>query len=257
MLQGAEEGQRLLLQYLASRESTGQYVVPTSEWVEKLLGATKGLTPEEIDRIKQLDWKPGHVSERELRERIRRALAQSAKPPATDEATAGAGTKPGTKAEAKGAVGGKKGAGKAGGTTGGKPGTTGAEQTPGAHEKAGATEGGTDHAVAPPPGKSRELAGVFPFLITSGMTRSSKLEPGQSVRCRVRIVNRGRVFEVDGVDVTFVGRTDTESVEGNERFVQTTFHIYFTHDFWSEKFQFYGIGGSDVPLDYDWGRHRK
>jgi hypothetical protein len=93
-------------------------------------------------------------------------------------------------------------------------------------------------------------------MIVSGMSPSSNLEKGHSYRCTVRITDEDkRVFVLDNVAITFADRTDTPSADG--KFVQTSFRLYFTDDFWSPKFKFYGLGGKDTQSDYDFGRRRK
>jgi hypothetical protein len=98
---------------------------------------------------------------------------------------------------------------------------------------------------------------VFPFQIVSGLTQWSALQGGSSVPCTIRVTDRGRTFVLDDVAITFVSRKDREIAAGGATYVETTFQLYFTRDFWSEKFQFYGLGGPTTLTSYDFGRHRR
>jgi len=241
LLSKAEEAQKLLLQYLASQDPSGQYMVPASDWVAKLLKVTEGLSPDDIEYLKQLDWKPGHVSEQELRERIRKALANRKPPTGAGAGSAGGGGKPapghtGTGPGTGGGEGGKaskRGAG---------PGTPGKDTAP-------SPGGGRDRAKAPPPNTPHKASGEFGYVILRGISASSKLQPGQSVLCTVRIVELDgarRTFVLDNVSITMASRKD-----GN------TMNLYFTRDFWSDKFKFHGLGGKDTLSEYSFGGRKK
>ena len=65
--------------------------------------------------------------------------------------------------------------------------------------------------------------------------------------CTIRIVEATRQFELSGVSITYLDRTDQESAGR----ILTSFRVYFTHDFWSETFRFHGIGGSEHPMVYE------
>ena len=249
MLQKATPTQKLLLQHLSSINPTGQYMVPTSDWVNKLLKVTAGLTPDEIEFIKNLDWKPGSISEDELRERLRKALDNRNKispkgegdttksaPKNTSEGQGGGGTRPSKAADKD------KGAGES--TSGDKSSSV----------AQGTAKGATDKVTDPPKDSNRESAGIFAFQILSGISRSSNLKPEDAVECRIRVEHQGRVFELDGVSITFISQTDTEEVDNGVKFTKTVFKIRFTKDFWSEKNKFYGRGGVESETNYDFGR---
>jgi hypothetical protein len=239
LLKNAEEAQKLLLQYLASQDATGQYMVPASDWVAKLLRVTKGLSADDIEYLKQLNWKPGHVSDQELRERIRKALANR-KPAGTGPTAGGGGKTPQRKGEGSGPG--------TGGTEGGKKSSRGdAPGTPG-RDTAKSSGGGRDRATAPPAGTKHAASGDFGYVILSGISALSKLSPGQAALCTVRIVEldgQRRTFVLDHVSITFDSRKDSN-----------TFKLYFTHDFWSQKFKFHGLGGKETLSEYSFGHRR-
>jgi hypothetical protein len=233
MLQHAHDAQRLLLQYLASQSTNKQYVVPTSDWVAKLLRVTNGLSPEDVEYLKQLDWKPGHLTEQQLREHIQKALANRKTHPGHADQSASGG-------EPSRGVGHKGGSGPHGPSA----------AAGGHHEKAQQPSqvggGGRDRASAPPPSVTHKASGAsFGFVILSGMTASSQLRQGQAVDCTVRIVelDSRRTFVLEGVSITFDSRKDP-----------TTFNVYFTHDFWSQKFGFHGLGGKETLNEYSFGK---
>jgi hypothetical protein len=252
MLQHAQDAQKLLLQHLASHESNGQYLVPTSEWVAKLLKVTEGLTPEDIEYLKQLDWKPGQLSEEQLRERIRKALANRRQAPTSGNA-AGSGKQAPAKAPDS-AGGASKDSGRHAGQ---KPAAQDANKATHGPQAGRSPSGDHDRATTPPPDAKPDQAGVFPFYIISGMTQWSTLTEGESVPCTIRVSDKGRTFVLEHVNITFVSRKDHEVPVHGATYVETTFLIYFTSDFWSEKFKFYGLGGRDTLNGYDFGRHRK
>lgn len=80
LLSGARAPQMQLLKHLADSDPSGQYMVPTSQWVEKLLNVTRDLTADDIEYIKSLDWRPGSLSEADMRKRIEKALENKNKP---------------------------------------------------------------------------------------------------------------------------------------------------------------------------------
>ena len=230
LLQHAQDAQRLLLAYLASRSSDKQYLVPTSEWVAKMLKATEGMSNQDIEYLKQLDWKPGHITARELRERLLKALANRTH--STGSTSAAAAGK-GNGAHGNGRQGSGDGAGPAaGGTRHGKT------KDP--------ASSGSDRATAPPPDVKHTATGThFAFLIRSGISAARHLKPGEEVLCAVRILDlpTERIFDLTGVPVTFDGRKDA-----------STILVHFTHDIWSEKFHFHGLGGKANVYEYSFGR---
>jgi hypothetical protein len=239
MLNQANDAQRLFLQYLANQGANGQYVVPTSEWVATLLKVTDGLSPQDIDRLKQLNWKPGHVTEKELRERVRKALASHKPPPADGAATRSAESSP------SGAK--QRGESAATKRQPGRPSQQGVSQETSAAHRAHSPGGGRDRVIAPPRGTEHKPSGVFAFHILSGITASSRLRQGQAVHCAIRILeldDKRRTFVLDGVSITFDGRKDA-----------TTLKVHFTDDFWSPKYNFFGLGGRDTMTEYSFPSH--
>jgi actin-related protein len=261
MLQNAQPTQKLLLQYLASKDPTGQYIVPTSVWVDKLLKATDGLKPEDLEYLKTLNWKPGSISAEELRKRVLDALKNKGKPPKGDADKPGGKTQGADPGEGKGkggkGEGDQPGKGEAEKDKGDKPGKGEADKEEG--KKKGDAEGPRiqrDRVTDPPAGSNRAEAGIFAFQILSGMTWSSTLKNGDTVECRIMVDDNGRRFELSGVSITFVSRSDTEVVVNGVKFIKTEFKVYFTKDFWSEANKFYGRGGAESLTDVDMGRHK-
>lgn len=264
LLKNAEDAQKLLLHHLASKEANGQYMVPASDWVQKLLNATKGLAPDDIEYLAQLDWRPGSISEQELRRRVLEALANRHKPKPTGTGAAVAPAKtPGDGA----------GGGKGGGEGGGEGAREGIgktdRDTQGARGEIGGgpkgdskspAQGSSSRVTDPPAGSSRDDAGIFSFKILAGITSTNYPEPGKAVECKVLIVEieeQGRTFELDGVSITFVGKEpDKEIVEAGVTYISTVFKLRFTKDFWSEKYKFYGKGGAESLTDYEWRRKK-
>jgi hypothetical protein len=241
LLQNASEEQKAFMQDLASRSTDGEYRVPASEWVDKLMKATEGLTAEEIAQLKDLDWKPGSLSVEELRERIKKALKN--KKPKSDDKPAGdkpagdkpAGDKPGDD-KATGGEGGDKKGSKKGDDAGGEEGEK---------KKKGAKGGGVDdRATDPPAGVKEKAKGSFRFVILSGLKASDNLKTGTEVICTVKIhdLDTKETFTLKDVSITFVSKKDS-----------TTFMLYFTKSFWSEKNKFHGLGGPTTETEYSFG----
>ena len=252
----ASEAQKDLLRHLSGTSPDKRYMVPTSQWVEKMMNVTKGLSVEEIQFLKQLNWTPGDMSEAELRKRIEKLLAIKPKtPPKGEGGSIKAPDQPGD----GGGKGGGKGTGE--GSAVKKPGASGGTQAdddktkkPAAKEPADAT----DRVSDPPKGAKRDVAGDFIFLIFSGITADSDLKEGTPVVCRIRVhdIKTERTFELDGVSITFLKRTLTPvTLEGTKfNLVKTKLHI--TKDFWSDKYKFYGRGGPGETIEYDFGRRK-
>lgn len=237
MLAHAQDAQKSFLQYLASQGTNGQYLVPTAEWVAKLLKVTDGLSPDDIEYLKQLDWKPGNVSEEELSERVRRALAHRKLP------SEAGGAKPGPPSDEHEGGGGGRGSGR---QQGRQPEPAASQTTGSAGSASAPGGGGRDRAMAPPQGVEHRQSGAFGFVILSGMTAKSNLRHGQEVRCSIRVAELDhdrRTFVLDDVSITFDSRKNS-----------TTFTIYFTSDFWSDKYKFHGLGGKDTMNEYSFGK---
>lgn len=257
MLQNAQPQQIDLLRQLAKNSADKRYLVPASDWVQKMLNVTAGLTQEEIDYLKQLDWKPGSISEEDLRKRIQKALTNRKKNP-----TPGDGDKPAAPkkdGDQGDGGGGKSGAGKGpgSGAQGQKQGDKKGSGSKDSQATAG-DAGASDRAVAPPPGSNRNTAGIFAFQILSGITRDGTFSANQAVDCMVRIQDQksGQTFELDGVNITFVSKEETPVTIKGVRFVQVKFKVFFTNDFWSEKNKFYGKGTIESLTDVDMGRRK-
>ncbi len=92
LVKDASNAQRALISKLA-QQSGNQYLVPASEWVDKLMQATKGITEADLEYLMTLDWKPGSVSAEELRKKVLKALENKDKPKgdAAGKGDAGAG----------------------------------------------------------------------------------------------------------------------------------------------------------------------
>ena len=252
LVQKASEAQKDLLRHLSSTSPDKRYLVPTSFWVEKMMNVTKGLSVDDIQYLKQLNWTPGRISEAELRKRIEKILATKPKTPPKGQG--GSMKAP----DVTGGKGGGKGAAQGGaegqGSTGKKAGA-GSEAGPKASKDRGIE---LDRATAPPKGSDRTTAGDFTYVILSGISHQSQLKPGQAVSCRVRIHDlvTENTFDLDDVSITFVSRTDTPVTIKGVRFANIKFKLYFTRDFWSEKNKFYGKGGEDTAAEYDFGRRK-
>jgi hypothetical protein len=243
LLRQSNEAQRALLRHLASQSSTGQYLVPTSQWVQKMLNVTAGLTPEEIEYLRTLDWRPGHITEEELRRRVRRALANR-RPQGQQSAGEG-----GTGGQGQGRRRGQ-GQGQGPGAGDGQQRQAGDRGGGDQRDAEGPARLERDRATAPPEGMNRAAAGIFAYRIDSGMTASGTYQQGQQVTCTISVAERrngeARVFSLSGVSITFVSRSETQV---NGRTV-TKFRVYFTNDFWSQRHQFYGRGGADSLNEY-------
>jgi hypothetical protein len=239
LLQNASDAQKLFMQDPASR-SSGEYRIPASEWVDKLMKATEGLKQEEIERLKDLDWKPGHVSVEELRERIRKALARKT-PAQPAEPEGGKRKKPGEAAQGE----------RKAGTGAAKHGKGEAGEARRSEETR--AQGGRSDTAKDLTGEAKQDATAdFMFVIVSGMDESHHPAPGQSVPCTIHITEPGgRDFILDNVSITYLGRTDTAEPGGG---THTMFRIRFTKNFWSEKFKFHGLGGYDI--EYSFGKHK-
>lgn len=253
LVQNASEAQKELLRHLSKTSPDKRFMVPASDWVQKMMNVTQGLTVEEIEYLKQLDWKPGSISEEELRRRVQKLLADRKKP----SGDAGDASKSKDASDA-GGTGGGKGGGKGTGTGAGDQGKKSQGTASKGTQAEGGSTGAVDRATAPPAGSNRSTAGIFAFQILSGMSPDSQLKQGESVQCRVRIndLNTGKTFDLEGVSVTFESRTETPVTINGVKFVNVKFNVYFTNDFWSEKNKFYGKGGKESTTDYNFGRRK-
>lgn len=219
LLAKSSDAQRQFMKDLASRSDGNEYLVPASEWVEKLMKATEGLTPDEIAKLKDLNWKPGKATVEELKEQIKKAL-KSEKP------RADADDKPKQGDDEK------KGDGDRG-KTGSKQGDTGREdkgdKKKGKKDETGG--GGRDAVTDPPSGWKREAKGEFRFVIVSGMTGPNGYKEGEQITVSIRVSEPGRTFVLDGLKITFVSGGGYKAT------------FYFTKDFYSKKYDFPVLGG--------------
>jgi hypothetical protein len=96
-LGSASGAQADLVRWAASRKPGGVLKVPSAAWVENFLAVTKDLTPEQVERLKQVEWEPAtEMSADEMRGRIDAALAGGTptdEAPAADAITDPAGEK--------------------------------------------------------------------------------------------------------------------------------------------------------------------
>jgi hypothetical protein len=113
-----------------------------------------------------------------------------------------------------------------------------------------------DKVIDPPAGKNRTTTDIFTFQILTGMSPSTQFKANDVVERSILVDDHGRIFELDGVSITFVSRTDTEEVVQGVKFIKAVFKVHFTKDFWSEKNKFYGKGGAESLTDYDFGRKK-
>jgi hypothetical protein len=74
LVQSSSSAQKDLLKQLAQK-SGGMYAVPQPAWVEMILAATQGLTPDDIAYLMTLEWNPAKTNDAKLFEAIRQALA--------------------------------------------------------------------------------------------------------------------------------------------------------------------------------------
>ena len=238
LLNNAEEAQKLLLQYLATQDATGQYLVPASDWVAELLRVTKGLSADEIEYLKQLNWKPGMSPSKSCESGFERRSPTANRPARGDHRQGGAQF-PSHKGKGTGP-------GKAGGE-GGKASPRGdGPGTPGRDRRIPRAVAAT---VQPrPSGQNHVASGDFGYVILSGISGSSKLARGRRPCARSassRSKGNAGPSVLDHVSITFDSRKD-----GN------TVNLYFTNDFWSQKYKFHGLGGKETMSEYSFGSRR-
>lgn len=242
LLQRANPAQVELMRQLASSSPTGQYLVPTSQWVSTIMSATEGLTIEELAYLRTIEWRPGHVTPAELRRSILRVLAHRRQGGSTTGSARGSSTQSQSPRSRSGVGSSSRRSDAAAGGSAEGSGT----RVEGSTERSGPRTR-TDRATRPPPGTSRAVTGDYRFLILSGLSATGDYHRGDAVVCTIRIVEATRQFELSGVSITYLDRTDQESAGR----ILTSFRVYFTHDFWSETFRFHGIGGSEHPMVYE------
>lgn len=240
----ASDAQKALLRHLAQNSQDQRFLVPASQWVQKMMDLTQGLTPEEIEYLKGLNWTPGHMDEAALRARIAELLAKRPKDQTKQDSAASAPADAGSDAKTagKGKIGaqGNQGKAKGSGTKTDKP--------------AAGASGANDVVVTPPTGSDRSPANDFGFHILSGLTRDVHPAPDTAVICAIQVNDFAteRVFKLDKVSITFVSSTETVK----NGFVYVSYKVYFTDDFWSEKNKFLGRGGKESLTDVDMGRRK-
>jgi outer membrane biosynthesis protein TonB len=88
LVRRASPAQHRLLRMLAAAQADGVYAVPAAAWIETILGATAGLSEEELAALLKVQWQPDRTTQAKLREEIRRALDQLRNPLAAQRPTA-------------------------------------------------------------------------------------------------------------------------------------------------------------------------
>ena len=256
LIKNASQAQLELFRHLSKNSPDKRYLVPASDWVQKMMNVTKGLTVDEIEYLKQLDWKPGKISEEELRKRLQKTLANRNKPKTSADGDAAKAAK--ISSEAKGGSKGKSGSGQGAGAGADAPQRK--QQTSegdvGSKAQGTGSKGSADRAVDPPAGSNRATAGIFGFQILTGITLHSHPAPNTAVDCKVLIEDNHRSFELTDVSITFVEAIETLVTIKGVKFVTVQYKVYFTKDFWSEKNKFYGKGGTESLTDVDMGRRK-
>ncbi|NVD74747.1 DUF4157 domain-containing protein [Duganella sp. BJB1802] len=130
LIDKSSPAQQALLRAIADNSPEGQYTVPASTWIQKVLAATQGISEEDIAYLKTLNWKPAKVTPEELRKSVLAALAKKPKTPPKQQGTDQGGGKSETEGKGEGKPGtsgkGTEGAGSKGT---GQPGAKGGEVT--------------------------------------------------------------------------------------------------------------------------------
>lgn len=242
LLEGASPAQIELMKKLAEDSENGVYMVPAADWVETMMKATEGLSPEDLAYVMGLDWVPGHMSPEELRKAVEEAVKRKDEPKGEkSDATDDDKTNKGEGTAGKGGDAAAKKAGKEGGGAG--EGTTSGAKI----------ESGVARAETPPAELDRTPKGDFPFRILSGLERNGSYTSGASYPCTVQITDGGRTFKVAGVEITYVDKEIRRESRGKKNYDIVYFKLHFTADFWVPKHKFYGLGGPDTTIDYDFG----
>jgi hypothetical protein len=252
LLEGATPAQIELFRRLAQQAEGGVYVVPASEWVARVMEATKGLSPEDLAYIMGLDWTPGHMTAEEMRKAIEQALKQKNAPKDKQPDAAKPGEEPGKGAEPP-AEAGEEGAPKADDKARAGSGAGGKGRGGAGAESGAAVEPGVTIAQKPPPDVTRKAKGHFPFRILEGLQRDGDYQPGVSYPCKIQITDEGKTFKVASVQITFQEKIVRREKRDNKRYDIVYFKLYITEDFWVEERQFYGLGGIDTAIEYDFG----
>ncbi|HEV2446364.1 MAG TPA: DUF4157 domain-containing protein, partial [Candidatus Sulfopaludibacter sp.] len=110
LIEKASAAQLALLRHLAQTSQDGKYMVPTSEWVDTMMQATAGMSEEDIQYLKTLDWTPAKISPEELRKKLLEVLKDK-KPAAKGDTSKGGGGGDTDKSKGEGGDGGSGSAG--------------------------------------------------------------------------------------------------------------------------------------------------
>jgi len=263
-LKESTPAQQELLRLTLARTGEGKLAV-TEEFFLKLLTTTSGLTEDELaGLVEHLSPAAGETLDEALA-RLDKALKSIRAKESAKEAGPEGGEKEGkaeTEAEGAGAAP-AKGAGPAGagkGKTGAGTGAAAAESAKRAPAGPAILKEASDAASKPPAGVDRKVAAAFSYLILSGLSASGSYKEGAAYACKIRITEltaTPRKFELSGVKITYLGRTDNEETADGRTYVQTTFKLQFAEDFWSERNKFLGLGGAGTAGNYDFGRRLK
>lgn len=245
LLEGTSPAQIELFRRLVQQAEGGVYIVPASDWVQRVLQATQGLSAEDLAYIMGLDWTPGHMTAEEMRKAIEHALKQKSAPKDQQPDAAKSAEEPDKATEPPAGASDKT---KSGSGTGDK-GKRGADGV----ESGAAAKAGVAIAQKPPPDVPHQAKGHFPFRILSGLQRDGVYQPGASYPCTIQITDGGITFKVAQVQITFQEKIVRREKRGDKHYDIVYFKLYFTEDFWVEKHKFHGLGGIDTAIEYDFG----
>lgn len=252
LLEGASPAQIELFRRLAQQTENGVYVVPASDWAARVMQATQGLSAEDLAYIMGLDWTPGHMTAEEMRKAIEQALKQKHAPNDKAPGVAKPSEESGRRVEPP-ADSGKDGASKVGDKSRSGSGDRGKGDAGDGSQSGGAVAAGAEIAQRPPPDVTQKAKGFFPFRILSGMQRDGVYQPGASYPCTIQITEEGRIFKVAQVQITFQEKIVRREKRGDRHYDIIYFKLYFTEDFWVEKYKFHGLGGVSAAIEYDFG----
>jgi hypothetical protein len=93
LLAKSSPAQIALFRYLSQTSPDGRFVVPTSQWVDTMMKATEGLSEDDIQYLRSLNWKPAKITPEELRKKILEVLKDKKPPAPSDTAKGEAGDK--------------------------------------------------------------------------------------------------------------------------------------------------------------------
>ena len=169
----ANASQIALMQHLVENSPGKEFHISTGDWVDRYMQATAGLTPEDVEYLKLLPWKPGHLTVQELRAKIMEALkhrqrAGGGHHSATSATPGSRSTKGGGRDHGKGTKGGKGNKGR--GSKGGKEDAPVGKQ----RESAFGSSGGFTVARIFTGDRSKVTSRDYSFVIDAPITASTK-----------------------------------------------------------------------------------